>query len=502
MKFIKVTVICIVFSLITGCVSTGKVGDIENKAEDTIKNIEDKEEYFNSLKSDNEYEYVKRVDEPYFKASSFDGLTPKTLMESKGHIKMAKSQINESSIFSALFKMYEGKIKLEDGIFDTVEVKENLSFEGTKKGVMDYICHIYDCSWSYDDIKGLIVSKFETRKWDIDFLPLTYEMSASLQSTSTAGANGGGAAQSGASGTGGQNALIQQESIDLYKELDNTIKQIKTADGTYSLNKGLGLLMVKDRPVIISQIDEIVKGLHFLNSDVAIYVDVFQVQSTDTAEIGLEIDAVYNNLSDGVRFGTGVRSLVGLNADTVGIGVTDENSRFFNSSVLIKALKEKMNIVSHIQKVTLTKNRKSTVISNLSNFPYEEITSSAVPNAGVTNSSTIFERPVGTNISLLPVITGLNKITMQLSYFNSEVIGQFIRVGLGNTASSSFPLTEDNKNMLEFTLTSGKPLIVAADVRSVKSKSSRSLSKANSEEYNSLVLMITAKIIDNNYAIQ
>ena len=104
MNITKLTLLCSV-TLLTGCVaSTGRIHDIDSLVTENTNIVAKKGTYFESLVSDNEYEYVIRVNEPYFNASSADGLRPKSLMESSGHIVMAKSEVSESNIFKYLLE--------------------------------------------------------------------------------------------------------------------------------------------------------------------------------------------------------------------------------------------------------------------------------------------------------------------------------------------------------------------------------------------------------------
>ena len=480
--------------ILSGCVSNPYVSKEEtNKSlNNNLELVKDKESYFKAIKKEDSIKYLTQVDDYYFDVGDMN-LRPVGILDKKGFISIDKSELSEASLFKYLTNNFGDNVHLEDGVFTNVGFKDDVEYEGTTRGVLDYMCHIYDCSWSYDDYKGLRISKFEVKQWSIPFMPVSYQLNVDTSSNSQAGSTGGSG--EGASGRGGQNLLVKNKEIDLFTELEETVKELLSDDGKLSVQRGLGYVTVKYKPSAIARIDEFMEDVtRNLSTDIAFYIDVFQVQVSDVAELGLELNQIYSDMGNGVTWGNQVGTLLNPLSDNLGLGVTDTTSRFYGSSAFLQMVKEKLNIVNHYQKSAITRNRKATVISNIENYPYEEVNVSAVPNVSVISSSTIEEKPVGTSISLLPVLINKNQIALQFNFSGSEVVGEYRRIAIGEGDSVTYPLTGDNKRMSEFTLTNNIPLVVTSDVNTLIKSGKKSLSKSDTEEYNALLVIVTANI--------
>jgi len=494
----RIYVICVAI-ILTSCTNNRFIRDnFEENVESTVAEAGDQSAYFEQAENNQVINYVVEIEKPYFSAVSDVSLKPRNYLDKESVINLPMKDATEINIFKFLSHKFGSNLKIEHGAFAD-EPGFNLNFQGTRKSVLDYLCQVYDCSWDYSPQNGLSITKFETRTWDLNFIPASLTMRGDMLSQATSGSqSGGGDGESGLSGSGGQSISISTEVLDVYADLIESLEAMKSEGGVVKISKSTGLLVVKDKKEILDSIDEIISTVSKnMNTVIALDVDIMKIQSNDSAELGLELDVIYNQVSNGVTFGNEVKSILDSSTDNLGIGVSDESSRFFGSTALVKALKENLNVTSHVQKSVTTMNRMTVPVSRVIQRPFEQITSNVVQNAGIVNTSTIEQKPVGRNLTILPVILNRNEIAIAFNFADSEVVGEFVRAALNNGDSTVFPITAEDKLMSRFILRDGVPQIIDSLVTETTRKSSRSLSRANSEEYEATVLVVTAKIMRN-----
>lgn len=482
--------------LMTGCMSNQFIP--ETFVEDThemVKKLDNDENFFSQAERVETLDFVIEVDRAYLSVD-VPKLTAPSFLEKQLALRLSKEEINDISIYSLLMENFQGKVDIEPGIFNLEDVPEKIDYTGTTESSLDYLCHIFDCHWKFKD-GVLVVEQMMVKDWDLSFIPSTFELTAQMQSTSGGASNEGGT-QSNITSTGGQDAIFRlQGAMTKLDEIKSAAEAFKTEKGTVTMAEGSSILVVRDKPSVIDNIDRIIKREEIKSSQIVVKVDVIQVQFNNQLDLGLEINGVFNDLSNGTNLTNSLGSVVGQSSNTLGLSVTDPNSRFFDSSALIKAIDERLSVVNSYSTYEVTLNNQPLIFQDGENVIYEDFDITTTANVGTQFASEIKQLPIGLDISVLPIIKNKDEIMIHLNYFNNEVIGQFQRSSLNGGPPTFFPQTTDKKSMKTFYVQDGYPLVVTSKVRKQKTSNRKSLSFDKGNQFQAEILILTAKIMRN-----
>jgi len=177
----------------------------------------------------------------------------------------------------------------------------SMNYSGTVKGALDLLASKSGYVYS---INGTAVywQAFVTRTYDIAFMPGSTDYM--MGKTSSGGAGGvSSPTPSGGSVMGGssiEDTASQQYSnisgkISVWKDLENTIKQLLSPDGKVVVSEATTTVTVRDRATNVNLVSKYISNLNSnLSRQVLVKVQVLEVQLSSDFNLGINWNAIEN----------------------------------------------------------------------------------------------------------------------------------------------------------------------------------------------------------------
>ena len=193
----------------------------------------------------------------------------------------------------------------------------------------------------------MLVRRYETRTFSIDYIRLVRSGRGRSQAQVTAGANGGGEA--------GSVALEQEDDIKFWEELQEQIKVLMTEDGRLVVNRLSGTIQVTDLHERVTSIAEYIDDVRrALYRQVEIEARIYEVTLQDNYSLGINWDRIDFFGNDGLASLSNIITspVGGFVAKTATTGVNFESGSFAG---VLEALSEQgdLKVVSQPRIVTL-----------------------------------------------------------------------------------------------------------------------------------------------------
>lgn len=293
-----------------------------------------------------------------------------------------------------------------------------LSYEGDLKTLLDVVASHFGVSWEYVN-GGVELFSLKTKTFTLSALPGRINMESVI--TNASRAEGGGTG-----GTGDQSAETSQqttvtEDVSVWDELTNNIKIMLTKDGKVVANKVSGTITVTDTPGVLHQVGEYVNQINIkMSRQVAITVKVFSLKTSNDVDLGVTLNAVFNDIDRKVG-----GALVGATPFNLPIGsgslsatILDSPSnpalaQWNGSELLVQALRQHGNVSLVTSGSGLTLNNQPLPVQNVSRTSYLARASTTVVSDGTT---TVELEPgvvtTGFSMSVTPNILDNNKVAL------------------------------------------------------------------------------------------
>lgn len=221
----------------------------------------------------------------------------------------------------------------------------DVSYTGSLRGLLDTISSLSGYGWDYDAKTNRVTfSAMQVRTYTIMAAPgvITYDSQVSNKSkerTSGSSISGSSINSTVSSGdTSSQTSQVHQTKIemDIWEEVEKTIKGLLSKRGTVSINQAAGTVTVRDNYTRLRDVTAYIDSINErLARQVAITVRVWALELTDASSAGLNLQALFENNDVSVVAG----SLGDLgSASTAAVSVV--KGKLKGSSGTIKALKE------------------------------------------------------------------------------------------------------------------------------------------------------------------
>ncbi|MEA3353532.1 MAG: hypothetical protein U9Q33_06935 [Campylobacterota bacterium] len=203
-------------------------------------------------------------------------------------------------------------------IDENVESNKLITINMVDAPLQDALDIAMDISNTYVELRGNImhVRALMTKTFEIPFINLSPKSSSSL---------GGDLLGS----AGGANNLTGQFSMqydsnddtgDFYKQVEESLKNIISADGKYSLNKFSGTLVVTDYRKNVQQVETVINSLkEFISKQVLIEAKIMEVILNDSHQLGVNWHQAWSNIQGGdlvigQTLNTGINSLLPIDS--------------------------------------------------------------------------------------------------------------------------------------------------------------------------------------------
>jgi MSHA biogenesis protein MshL len=288
----------------------------------------------------------------------------------------------------------------------------------------------------------LRVRNQETRMFQIDYIRVTRASQGSNEVTISSAGSTGGTSSGGSSGTstnssgngteGSQMTVTNNSSVNFWADLGEQLKTMLSSKGTFTINSLAGTVLVKDCHQNIESVAEFLGAVSTnIVRQIDIDVEIYEVELSNSNELGINWQSVSNNLS-----ATSIPGSLGLSSSG---GLIVQNSIFGNSppaagvqvqyqrggiSGVLDALKQQgtLKVVSRPRLRTL--NNQPAVVRVGEDLPVFErqVTQSPGTPPVITTSDTVETITVGTVLSITPQIASDGLITLDISPAVSRLV--------------------------------------------------------------------------------
>lgn len=485
--------------------------DQANKAfDETNKSVTNAQKTVDKYKKDNESSPVVIVKRGFYVDTKPVELGQPSWMNKQVNFK--GQNVPFSFIIGQILRNTNAIVSYQEGVVADKIISMNYS--GSVKGALDNLAIQSDCAYT---VIGNQISwaSFITKNINISFMPgsSAYNVGGIGQQSTERG-------QATAISTlnDSQNSTLQG-SLSVWKDLKETLNNLKSKDGTVSVSESTTTVMVHDHPSNVLAIEDYIKELNReMSRQVELKVKVLQIDLNDSHQYGIDWNVVQDAL--GTQF-----SLVGNSAENItlsGVATTASQSKLgigntSGSNAIIQALglQGKLSIITEPTVVTLNNQIAEVRITRDTSY-LEEVDTTMATEGSTSTSITPGVVTDGFTLYLLPKIEG-EKVYLQISSAISTLksIDSVNTQGQTNTDSSSSSqdtdttaiqvpsITEKRFNMRS-AVHNHETLIIAGykqlqdEISTSSTFGSTILGGRGSEKQNTeTILLITPTIIEN-----
>ena len=223
----------------------------------------------------------------------------------------------------------------------------SVSYDGTLRGLLDHVAALSGYGWDFDEKNNSVTfAHILVRTFTILGAPgkVTYEnklTNKSKENSSPGISNSSVSQPVSREDTSAQTSQTSGTSLtfDVWADTEKAVKALLTPKGVVVANQAAGTITVRDTPESVRRVGTYVDELNTrLSRQVALTVRVWSLKLTDDAEIGFNIQTLFQNtnVSD-VALSAGSISGVGsINTATA----TIVSGRLKDSSAVLKALRQ------------------------------------------------------------------------------------------------------------------------------------------------------------------
>lgn len=290
-------------------------------------------------------------------------------------------------------QMLQLSVQIEAGDDESASIAvRTVNFEGKALALLDYLSTLYGVAWTYDPLtKTVVFSRLQVRTFTILTAPGTLTHSTQMSSSSTQGGSGYAGTNGANSGSQGGNAngststtsdtsqsLSGEYAVDVWADVETGVKALLSPQGTVTLNKGAGSIMVRDTVPVMRQVASYIESINdVLLRQVALSVQVWSIDVSNDSDLGLNLGLLFQG---NFKLASGLSVL--SNMATGSLTATIVEGSLKDSSATLKAL----NTVGHASQVTsgsgVCMNNQPLPVQNVKRQSYLGSVSSYTPTTG------------------------------------------------------------------------------------------------------------------------
>lgn len=320
-------------------------------------------------------------------------------------------------------------------------VKISINYSGTVKGALDLLAAKAGYVYTVNN-NSIYWQAFVVRTFDIAFMPGSsdYMMGKAAGSSgiSSVGMSGGSAGFGGSGGAAQVSAIVDDSAasqysnlkatLSIWKDVEATIKQLMSPQGTVMVSESTTSVTVRDRPTNLELIARFIENLNSkLSRQVLVKVQVLDVTLSSDYNYGIDWNLMKKTL-DGttfklnMNFGTPV-SITPLSGPAISqtsdvLSITQTGVTAFNAFINSLTQQGKVSIVTEPRAVCL--NNQVSVIRIVSSQGYlasvqtTTLAGSSSGGSSITSQLTPGTVTTGLTLYILPKILG-SKIYLQVN---------------------------------------------------------------------------------------
>ncbi|MFB2866361.1 secretin N-terminal domain-containing protein [Aeromonas sp. MdU4] len=301
--------------------------------------------------------------------------------------------------------------------------KMRVNYQGTLSGFLNQVAAYFDIGWRYEDGR-IQFSRQITRSFSLAVMPSIMDSNATMTAgiTESNGSSGGGSSENGGGVTVGATQTSKIEvKLDIWKELQASLKGIVGEQGAFTASPSTGIVTVTAPTSVVERVGRQVYEINRqLLRQVTMKVEVYNVALTKDSNWQFDLEAVYTSGSGTTTIGNALNPALGAGGG-ISTGVVD--GKFKGSKAVLSLLEQKgdVSVVNTASLTTMSGQPVPVQVSNTQNY-IESITQSTddgvttvTPNVGTVNS--------GFSLNVLPKVMDDGKVLLQYNMNISTLVG-------------------------------------------------------------------------------
>lgn len=409
---------------------------------------------------------VSVVDEPYLGAASVP----------LSEVDKALSRYVSMSMVGTLGEVCSAAAPLTNLTWQAeggADIARRVRFEGSTEAFCRYLASLYGAEWRYDPAaKSVIFAAEGTRTFTLLAAAgkTAYKNQITNQSKDNDTSGGGAFGQTvNASDISSQTAQSNNTdlTLDVWNEALTAIKALLSKTGTVTANMASGTVTVTDSAPVLRRVEGFVREFNRkLSRQVALEVRVWQLNIEDESDVGLNLQALFEDQN--LMLATGM-TLAGMAKDTAGeLSATITGSKLKGSQATLKALSTygKTSLVTSGSGVTM--NNMPLPVQNTTKDTYLAGMSLNTSDYGQTSQITPGEVTTGFAMTVIPHI--LDRRTLILQYNASLTSLDAVREYSNNTIKVEMPKVSTRAFSQRVTMRMGQTLVLAGFEQETHSK--------------------------------
>ncbi|WP_354681611.1 protein PilN [Cupriavidus plantarum] len=295
--------------------------------------------------------------------------------------------------------------------------------------MLDLVATRLGINWEYMPSKGVIrFYRLTTKTWQLPIQPGTNSFTTEFKQTSQ---GSGGTGTNGSSNSSQIDAAAKAElkELDDMEELKKSLNPVRTMVGDLDLNRGTGLLTMRDTREAVDAADEIIrKQIGIYSRVVTVKFQMIDLAVADNGEGGVDWSvALTKALQNIPGFTFSALSPATLVSSTAGnFGLTMNSGGFAGSQAIVSALKQFGTVTSSVTIPISMRNRHAFQYNNRRTFSYVSSTTPATTTAGGTGGIpgiSTSTATVGFKLQVYADATTRDDVNLQIAFDQSKQDG-------------------------------------------------------------------------------
>jgi type II secretory pathway component GspD/PulD (secretin) len=326
--------------------------------------------------------------------------------------------------------------------------------------LLDKVALSIQSYWRYEESNNSIVFyKYVTSSFKLAVPPGGSENSSALSS--------------------GTNTTSYKQTLSIWSALKDTLPQLLSSQGRFSLLESTSMLTVRDTPDVVSRVEQYVESL---NKDMAISIDfniqIFSVirDRSDNRQINwsaiISNSDILSSITTTSTASTSASSFVFEVPDTA----SDALQRYVGSKAFVDMLSSYGESFKSQSYTLQSVNNQPTPYKVTSRFPYVKKQTPTVTSTGTVVNLEMDEKEYGASFQILPSVQSNNKdirIQFAVKVSSLDSIETFSTGEGGMTTLAQMPRTSDREYMSNFWVKNGSSIVITGlDVDTLEKDSS------------------------------